>query len=69
MTLKEDVNEISGHIAVINEELGVIQNELKWHKWLLFACFGLLMALFGLRVGYPAPFLAGGIASILFGLR
>ncbi len=69
MALRDDIKDIDEHISVINEELGVIKNELKWHRWLLFACFGLLMGLFGLRVGQPAPFVAGGLAVILYGVK
>lgn len=76
MALKEDIKEIkvsladsSKHIEVINGELGVIKNELKWHKWLMLVCLVLILALFGLNIRLPGPFLAGGLSILSFGLR
>lgn len=67
---KKELEAIKGHISTINEELGVIKNELKWHKWLLLFCLALILTLLGVNVKAPAPFVAGGLSILMmFGLK
>ena len=76
MTMKEDLKEIRIHTTKMNEELGcvqkniaIIKNEIKWHKWLMLVCLALILALFGLNIKMPAPYIASGLSILSFGLR
>ena len=74
--MKEDITSIRSHVEKMNDELGgvetklaTIKNELKWHKWLMLVCLALILALFGLNIKMPAPFVASGLSILSFGLR
>ncbi len=76
MTMKEDLSNIRTHIERMNSELGdvekslaTIKNEIKWHKWVMLVCLALILALFGLNIKMPAPFVASGLSILSFGLR
>ena len=76
MTMKEALKEIRVHVEKMNSELGevekslaTIKNEIKWHKWLMLVSLALILALFGMNIKMPAPFVASGLSILSFGLR
>jgi hypothetical protein len=47
----QKIEGIENHISIINEELGVVKNDIQWIKWfvgiMIVAIIGMLIKIFG----------------------